>query len=83
MSGEFTDAAMMRDYDHVASLFTRDGTVRMTAHDTFLDAWTAAERDGDTATTDGLLTGDFVGIEPLGFVLDTQAWLLRHADGLH
>src|SRR4029453_15227257 len=29
LRGEFTDAAMMRDYDRVASLFTPDGTVRM------------------------------------------------------
>jgi ketosteroid isomerase-like protein len=27
--GEFTDAAMMRDYDRLASLFTHDGVVRM------------------------------------------------------
>jgi ketosteroid isomerase-like protein len=29
LRGEFTDAAMMRDYDRLASLFTHDGTVRM------------------------------------------------------
>jgi ketosteroid isomerase-like protein len=29
LRGEFTDAAMMRDYDRLASLFTPDGTVRM------------------------------------------------------
>jgi ketosteroid isomerase-like protein len=29
LRGEFTDAAMMRDYDRVASLFTPDGAVRM------------------------------------------------------
>jgi hypothetical protein len=29
LRGEFTDAAMMRDYDRGASLFTRDGVVRM------------------------------------------------------
>ena len=29
LRGEFTDAAMMRDYDRVASLFTPDGALRM------------------------------------------------------
>ena len=29
LRGEFTDAVMMRDYDRVASLFTRDGVWRM------------------------------------------------------
>jgi hypothetical protein len=28
LRGEFTDAAMMRDYDRFASLFTRDGAWR-------------------------------------------------------
>jgi ketosteroid isomerase-like protein len=29
LRGEFTDAAMMRDYDRAASLFTADGALRM------------------------------------------------------
>jgi ketosteroid isomerase-like protein len=29
LRGEFTDAAMMNDYDRVAELFTPDGVVRM------------------------------------------------------
>jgi ketosteroid isomerase-like protein len=29
LRGEFTDAVMMRDYDRVAALFTKDGTLRM------------------------------------------------------
>jgi ketosteroid isomerase-like protein len=29
LRGEFTDAVMMRDYDRVASLFTKDGALRM------------------------------------------------------
>jgi len=29
LRGEFTDAAMMRDYDYLASLFTPDGALRM------------------------------------------------------
>ncbi len=29
LRGEFTDAAMMRDYDRLTMLFTADGTLRM------------------------------------------------------
>jgi ketosteroid isomerase-like protein len=29
LHGEYTDAAMMRDYDRIASLFTSDGALRM------------------------------------------------------
>jgi ketosteroid isomerase-like protein len=29
LRGEYTDAAMMRDYDRIASLFTPDGALRM------------------------------------------------------
>jgi ketosteroid isomerase-like protein len=29
LRGEYTDAAMMRDYDRIASLFTYDGALRM------------------------------------------------------
>jgi hypothetical protein len=28
LRGEYTDAAMMRDYDRLASLFTQDGAAR-------------------------------------------------------
>jgi ketosteroid isomerase-like protein len=49
--------------------------------DSFLAAWTHAERDGDVATLDVLVADDFVGVGPLGFTLPKAAWLGRHASG--
>jgi ketosteroid isomerase-like protein len=49
--------------------------------DSFLAAWTHAERDGDVATLDALVADDFVGVGPLGFTLPKAAWLGRHASG--
>jgi ketosteroid isomerase-like protein len=48
---------------------------------TFLTEWAAAERDGDAAALDALLTDDFTAVGPLGFVLPKQAWLARHRPG--
>jgi ketosteroid isomerase-like protein len=47
-----------------------------------LDRWTEAERRGDAGEMDGLLAEDFVGIGPVGFVLDRAAWLGRLGSGL-
>lgn len=55
----------------------------MNDYDAFLDTWATAERDGDVATTERLLTDDFVGIGPVGYALPKTAWLQRHRNGLH
>lgn len=43
--------------------------------------WAKAELQGDKEGLADLLTSDFVGIGPRGFVLDKQAWLARHDPG--
>jgi ketosteroid isomerase-like protein len=48
---------------------------------TFLETWTGAERAGDATALDGLLTDDFVGVGPFGFMLPKPAWLARHQTG--
>jgi ketosteroid isomerase-like protein len=53
----------------------------MTDLDTFLDEWADAERTCDAATTERLLTDDFVGIGPVGFQLPKPAWLQRQTTG--
>lgn len=44
--------------------------------------WAAAEAAGDDAVTAELVTGDFLAVGPVGFLLDGGAWRRRHADGL-
>jgi ketosteroid isomerase-like protein len=43
-----------------------------------LDRWAKAELDGDVDAYDELLAPDFVGVGPVGFVLDRQQWAQRH-----
>jgi ketosteroid isomerase-like protein len=50
--------------------------------ETFLAQWSSAEQSGDTVALGQLLTGDFVGIGPLGFALPKPAWLARYQQGL-
>jgi ketosteroid isomerase-like protein len=57
----------------------------MTARTDVLDLvghWAAAEQDNDAEALDKLLAGDFVGVGPLGFVLDRDQWLVRFDNGL-
>jgi ketosteroid isomerase-like protein len=48
----------------------------------FLSEWTVAERAGDTEALATLLTDDFYGVGPFGFVLPRPAWLDRFRQGL-
>ena len=48
---------------------------------TFIQQWTAAESAGDRAALAPLLTDDFVGVGPMGFALNKEAWLGRYEPG--
>ena len=49
----------------------------------FLQQWASAERAGDAAALDKLLTDNFIGVGPVGFALPKAAWIGRHSQGLH
>ena len=43
--------------------------------------WAKAELDGDTRALADMLADDFMGVGPLGFLLDKKAWLGRYSPG--
>lgn len=47
-----------------------------------IDKWAAAELAGDTAAYDDLLSPDFRGVGPVGFVLNRAQWASRFGRGL-
>ena len=54
----------------------------MSAVESLVRRWEAAEAAGDDGATAELVTEDFLAVGPVGFVLDAAAWRSRHAQGL-
>jgi hypothetical protein len=48
----------------------------------FAEEWASAELRGDATFFEGALTDDFVGVGPLGFMLNKEQWMGRYAGGL-
>jgi ketosteroid isomerase-like protein len=46
-----------------------------------IEQFAAAERGADTEALDGLLSADFRGVGPLGFVLTKEQWIDRYRSG--
>jgi uncharacterized protein (TIGR02246 family) len=43
--------------------------------------WSEVELAGDADAYEGLLTADFLGIGPVGFMLNKEQWIGRHRGG--
>lgn len=48
-----------------------------------VEQWAAGEAANDAERVGACLAEDFVGVGPVGFVLDRAQWLARFANGLH
>lgn len=48
-----------------------------------IDRWSAAELAGDAGAYGTLLSDDFLGVGPVGSVLDATQWAARHQADLH
>lgn len=46
-----------------------------------LDSWIEAELSGNAEFMENVLTHDFIGIGPFGFLLTKKEWIDRHAAG--
>ncbi len=45
------------------------------------NSWIDAEKSGDIQFLEDILTDDFIGIGPLGFMLKKSEWMERHKSG--
>jgi hypothetical protein len=60
---------------------TDKNTKLVSEETTFEKEWSDSEVRGDRGTLDTMLTDQFVGVGPRGFVLTKADWLDRHASG--
>jgi hypothetical protein len=67
--------------DEGASMGARDRDVRGRVLDV-VEQWCAAEQAGDDVRLATVLADGFVGVGPVGFVLDRDQWIARFGRGL-
>ncbi len=57
------------------------GAPELAQVETMVAAWMDAETRGDVDALGAVLTDDFIGVGPRGFLLPREAWLERHRSG--